>query len=247
MKYAFPLIALACIGIVGCSPKYYVPSTQNVPLFSEKGQLDLNVNGNQNQVGVQTAYAATNGLALQLNGALVVPQDDDNGNGGSGSFVEIGAGYFKPITEHWVFETYGIFGAGGMHNHFPNSVNDYPSSDGRISATHYRYGIQPNFGFRSKHFFAGISTRLMGVSYTDIRGNLMFDDESQANYLRNNNTMFLIEPALTLKAGFEWIKVQLQAGYSINASHMEFPQDRIHASVGLNFQLQTKKQGVVVE
>lgn len=247
MKKAFPFIAIACLGIVGCSPKYYVPSTQNVPLLSEKGQLDLNVNGNQNQVGFQSAYAATKGLALQLNGALVIPADDDNGNGGSGSFVEIGAGYFRPITDHLVFETYGIFGAGGMRNHFPNSVVDHPGTDGRISATHYRYGLQPDFGYRSKHFFAGVSARFMGVTYTDIQGSLMFDGKDQANYLRNNSTIFLIEPAITLKAGFEWIKVQLQAGYSINASHIEFPQDRIHASIGLNFQFQTKDQNVTVE
>lgn len=247
MKHTFPLIISACLFLAGCSPKYYVPSTQNVPLLSEKGELDLNLNGNHQHVAFQGAYAATKGLGLQLNGALVLPQDEENGNGGSGSFVEIGAGYYRPILAHWVFETYGIFGAGGMNNHFPHTSDTYQGTDGRISATLYRYGIQPNFGYRSKHFFAGISSRLMAVTYTDIKGSLVFDGVDQGDYLHDNNTIFLFEPALTLKVGIEWLKLQVQVGYSLNAVEYDFPQDHLNASIGLNFHLQTKKRDIDVK
>ena len=51
----FSMIALAMLVIVGCSPKYYVPNTHNVPLLEEKGQITLAVQGNINKFEVQKA------------------------------------------------------------------------------------------------------------------------------------------------------------------------------------------------
>ncbi len=223
------------ISLVSCSPKFYTPNTQNVPLISEKGETDLTVSGNPNQVEFQGAYGIANNVAIKANGGLFIPANLDNGNGGSGKFVEVGAGYFLPIQEHWVFETYGIVGMGSFENHLPSTQVDYPLTKGNVSSNLYRIGIQPNFGYKSKYFSAAISSRFVSLSYDKIRGDLYFENESQVEYLRDNSSHFLIEPALTIRGGLEHFKVQVQYGYSLNVTNSSFKQDKTFFTVGLNF------------
>ena len=222
-------------GLTSCSPKFYTPNTQNVPLISEKGEVDLTLAGNVNQVEFLGAYGIGNHVAIIANGAVFIPSNLDNGNGGSGKSIELGAGYFLPIKEKWVFETYGIFGIGSVENHLPSTKVDYPLTDGKISANIFRAGIQPNFGFKSKYFSAAISSRIIYLSYNKIRGGLIFEDELQSDYLRKNSSNFLVEPALTLRGGFEKFKLQVQCGYSVNMSNINFRQDKFFLTLGLNF------------
>ncbi len=221
--------------LYSCSPKYYIPNTQNVPLLTEKGETNLTVAGNANQAEVQGAYAITNGLAVKANAGLFIPSDQDNGNGGSGKFIELGAGYFKPLEHHFVFEAYGIAGIGSVENHFPSTVADYPQTSGEISATVFRYGLQTNFGYKIKHFSAGLSSRFVHLNYSNIEGNLIYDNTQQTEYLEDNRSNFLIEPALTIRGGFEKFKIQAQYGYSFNLSNSEFKQDNAFVTLGLNF------------
>lgn len=230
MKYTHILGFLLVILIAGCNPKFYSSNTQNVPLISEKGETNLTLSGNGNQVEFQGAYGVTNSFAIQANGGLFIPSDLDNGDGGSGKFFEVGGGYFRPVADNFVFETYGLVGFGTVENHFPSLTT------GRdISANIIRFGIQPNFGYKSKYFSAAISARFVNLMYNNIEGDLIFDGVSQKTYLEDNKSNFLIEPALTLRGGFERIKLQLQIGYSLNASNSDFKQDKTSMTLGLNF------------
>lgn len=234
MKTLIILLSSAFI-FAACSPKYYVPNTQNVPLISEKGETNVNVTGNGNQVEFQGAYGVSNAFAVQLNSGWYIPADLDNGNGGSGRFVEFGGGYFNTIRENWVLETYGIVGFGKFENHLPSTTMDSPQTNGDISANITRFGIQPNFGYKSKYFSAAISSRIVNLTYNNIDGDLIFENEDQVEYLKNNSSNFLIEPAITIKGGTEKIKLQLQYLYSANLTKSDFKQDNSLVSVGLNF------------
>ena len=235
MRFLKIVTVITTLTLAGCSPKYYTPNTQNVPLLSEKGETSLTLSGNVNQIEFQAAYAISEGFALMANGGLFIPADQDNGNGGSGKFMELGAGYFKPIDENFVFETYGIIGFGSVENHLPSTMSAYPMTSGDISANVFRYGIQPNFGYKSKQFSAAISSRLVNLNYNKIEGDLFFEDENQVDYLKSNNSNLLLEPALTLRGGFEKFKIQLQYGYSFNLSQSDFRQDSSYFTVGLNY------------
>lgn len=235
MNHLKMITILGAIILTGCSPKFYTPNTQNVPLISEQGEVSLTLSGNANQAEFQGAFGVINGFAIKANGGLFIPSDLDNGDGGSGKFVEIGGGYFKPINENFVFETYGIIGLGAVENHFPSTVADNPLTKGNVSANILRYGIQPNFGYKSKYFNAAISSRFVMLNYSKIKGDLIFDERSQADYLKENDLNFLIEPAITIKGGLERIKLQLQYGYSLNATNNNFKQDNSFFTVGLNF------------
>ena len=228
------VLAFVCV-FASCSPKYYTPNTLNVPLFSEKGETNLTLSGNVNQVEFQGAYAVANNIAIIANGGVIMPGNLETGNGGSGKLVELGAGYFKPVTENWIFETYGIVGYGSMENHLPSTKDYYPLTKGNISANLLRVGIQPNFGYKTKNFSAAISSRIVNLSYSNIKGDLIYDDVVQTNYLKDNSSNFLIEPALTLRGGFEKFKLQLQYGYCINLTNNNFRQDNWNLTLGLNF------------
>ncbi len=234
MRNSLILCVVALIAI-GCNPKYYSPNTQNVPLLSEKGEVNLSLSGNANQAEFQGAYAAGEHFALQANGGLFIPKDLENGDGGSGKFIEAGAGYFTPVSERFVFELYGLLGTGNVENDLRSRATTNPPTTGVISASVFRYGIQPNFGFKSKYFSAAVSSRIVSLNYSNIDGDLVFDGMNQRTYLSDNSTNFLFEPALTLRAGIEKLKFQLQIGRSFNLSNEDFRQDNGYATVGLNF------------
>ncbi len=246
MKPIHTISIFFLLAIVGCSPKYYVPNTQNVPGINAKGQVNFILAGNSNQTELQAAYGITDKLALQLNGGFV-PQQNDNGNSGSGKLIEGGLGYYKNLNESWLFDTYALFGMGDVANDFPSTVSDYPSTTGKLSATLFRYGLQPGLSFHRKYFTITGSARITNLNYMDINGNLIFDGVDQQAYLRSNNSNFLVEPAITIRGGFEKLKLQLQVLRSFNLTSSNFRQDYSLVSVGLNFNFGGVNKSQVVE
>lgn len=115
---------------------------------------------------------------------------------------------------------------------------DNPQTTGDISANLLRFGIQPSLGYKSNHFEAAISSRFASLNYSNIEGDLIFENVNQVNYLNDNKSNFIIEPALILRGGFEQIKLQLQLGYSLNVTESDFKQDKAFGTIGLNFNLQ---------
>jgi hypothetical protein len=234
-KYNFLLAAISAVLLAGCNPKYYSPNTQNVPLLEKKGETNLTLSGNGNQVEFQGAYAISENMGLMANGGLFIPSDLDNGNGGSGSFGEVGLGFYAPLENNMVFETYGLIGVGSVENHFPGNVAENSPLKGEVKASVFRVGIQPNLGYKSGNFSAAVSSRFSVLSYSGAEGDLVFDGENQVDYLNANKSNFLIEPALTLRGGLDKVKLQVQVGYSLNASNSDFKQDNGFVTVGLNF------------
>lgn len=234
----YNLAGLAILFLVtACNPKYYIPNTQNVPLLKEKGQVNLTAAGNGNQLEVQGAYGITDHLGVMANTGFFMPKNDGNGNGGSGKLGEIGLGYFTALSEHVVFETYGLVGVGNVENHFPSTVTEYPGTSGNIKASMFRFGIQPNIGYSGKYFMIAFSSRMAALNYNNISGNLYHNGINQVNYLNSNTSSFLLEPALTIRGGLEKVKLQLQLTRSFNLSHPKFQQDFSLLTIGLNFNL----------
>ncbi len=235
MKKSIIVIILIAGIMTSCSPLFYTPNTQNVPLISEKGDNKLTVAGNGNQVELQGAYGLTDAFAIQANAGWFLPREEDNGNGGSGKFIELGGGYFTPIQENFVFEAYGLIGFGTMENNFPSTKEANLESKGDISANVFRIGIQPNFGYKSKHFEVALSSRIVNLMYNNIKGDLIYGTENQIDYLTDNKSNFLVEPAITVRGGLEKIKLQVQYGYSYNLSNKDFKQDNSFLTLGLSY------------
>lgn len=227
-------VLLSIFLLSACSPKYYVPNTQNVPLLSEQGQVSITAGGNANQVEIQGAYAVSNSLGIMGNVGFFNPKDDGNGNGGSGKLGEVGVGYYKPFGTGFVFETYGLVGFGSFENHFPAANG---GNMGKINGRLSRYGIQPSFGYKTKAFEVALSSRVSSLHYGEPDGDLVFDGVNQIDYLNENDAFLLLEPALTLRAGLEKIKFQLQLTRGFNLTDNDFRQDESLLSLGVNLNL----------
>ncbi|MBW4362598.1 hypothetical protein [Flavobacterium taihuense] len=219
--------------LTGCGPVYYVPNTQNVPVMKNKGQtnlsLGLNVSESTDGFELQGAYGLTDKITIQLNTDWVKSSDD--ASNGSGNFVELGIGYYKKISNSFVFETYGLLGYGSMKY---SENYDYLQE---IKANFFRLGLQPCISFSSKYFIASLSGRFANINYNSISGNYY-----EVDYLKTNNSYWLVEPALTVQAGFENIKLQIQFQLSDNLTNSNFSQDYSLFSVGLKVNLNSKKK-----
>ncbi len=230
--FRFPFV-VGVVLIQGCNPIYYSPNTQNVPLLRGKKDHSIAIAGNNTRGELQAAYAVSDRVALGVNGGRFSQKDNSNGDGGSGSFGEVAVGYFQNVSERVVFETYGLFGMGNVENHFKSSVAANPGTDGKIASDLVRFGVQPSLGYRHPVFEAAISTRVANLNYSNAKGSLVFDRVAQVTYLNNNNQLWLVEPALTVRAGARFLKVQIQIGRSVNLTNGDFRQDKSHATIGI--------------
>lgn len=236
MKKILSLLFWALLfALCACSPRYYVPNTQHIAMIDRKGKTNLTVSGDGEQGEFQAAYGVGEHIGLMADGAVYFPQNDENGNGGSGNLVGLGVGYYKNFTENILFDTYIIGGIGKMKNHLPTTLEDHPGTTGKISAKVYRFGLQPSLSYNSPYFSITGSARFVNLMYHNISGNLIYKNKDQVDYLNTNKTNFLIEPAITLRAGLPNAKLQLQYLYSFNMSNSSFRQARSLISIGANF------------
>lgn len=108
-KFISVVLWSLALALCSCTTTYYIPNTQHIPIIDEKAKTST-VAGNGNQAEFQAAYGVGESVAIMANGVVVFPQDEYNGNGGSGRLVDLGVGYFKPLSENWLFDTYAIVG-----------------------------------------------------------------------------------------------------------------------------------------
>ncbi len=224
--YSILLVA----GISACSPKYYAPDTHNVPLISKKGETNIALAGTLDleveKLEFQVSRGITKNIAVKANGGLYKPlaASETENRSGSAKFIEFGAGYFKRVSEDWIFETYGIYGIGTVKNTFTPPTRTFFLDDQVLTANIRRIGIQPNFGFKNDNFLFAMSSRFVHLSYRDITGNFVYEGEDQQNYLRANDQHFLIEPGLTFGAGLDGFSFRIHAGASFNLTNPNFRQ-----------------------
>ncbi len=242
MRRIKPILYLGlCLAFAGCNPIYYSPNTQNVLIAPSAGDLMASAAYDGNRAELQASYAVTDAVALQVNGGLYEPDDLDNGDGGSGRFLEVGAGYFAPIGEAFSWEVIGLVGAGSLENHFPSTRDSNPGTTGEISANLVRFGIQPAIGYQSRYIDAAVSSRILRMSFREVEGSLVYGGEDQVVLLGEGLGYLLFEPAVTVRAGSDRVKLQLQAGRSFNLTDDEFRQDESMASVGFVVVLPTRR------
>lgn len=215
------------ISLSACSPKYYTPDSHNIPLISRKGETNLAVSGSTGRAEFMASHGITEKIALKANGGIYFPSDFgryETGNSGSGKFLEFGAGYFKPLENNWIFETYGIFGLGSMEVDFSeNDVFDI-DAQGTLSAKILRFGVQPNIGYKTENFVFGAAARIAYLSFNDIEGDLVYLQTSQKDYLQNNNGHFLAEPGILVGMAFDKFSIRAHGGLSLNISDFKFQQ-----------------------
>jgi predicted porin len=226
------LAILVALLLSSCTHYYYVANVHNVPLFKEKNEYrisgSLGSGDESTCIEVQAAYSVTDKIGIMANYMSAKGGDVTSHNYGSGNYIDGAVGYYKPVGRFGVFETYGGLG-------LINQRHEYSSGSSDLSSL--KFYIQPSFGFTSKFFDIAVSTRFSALTF-NIKSNNISGNYELSNELNSlsTNVRYYFEPAITLRAGWQYTKLQFQAAYSGNIIHedMQIGED-YHFSIGICF------------
>ena len=192
------VLLLSVITILGCAPEFYSPNRVNIPEL--KNKKDIRVSFAKGYLGfeAQMAYALTNNIGLISNYANYVDGEDSEGfDGGSGSGIEFGGGYFTS-KENLVFENYMTFGFCSFYNRAKliNSVEE--DDDGKLDSDFTKLSLQSSLTYQSKYFSISSALRFTNLTYNNIEGNYTYLSQNLGDHLRSNPVHNFIEPAIQL-------------------------------------------------
>lgn len=224
-------IALASLFITSCK-SVYQPNAVNTPLFNNAGEVRASVDA-QN---VQLAYAVTDHAGVMVNGFRVKENSEDNNINGSGGLVELGFGYYTRVRP-FIFETYVGGGMGSVQFSELRTQNN-ETTRYTFEAQGTRFFIQPSFGLGSRFFDIALTPRFVMGKYYRVSTNYSTQDQIDGKFYQVDQPLWtFIEPAITVRGGYQWIKLQVQFGLSqkLNAQQLSYKDSFVN--VGLSFNL----------
>lgn len=211
---------------------YYMQNPPMVTAFKEKNEVRLSgsvATGKENNGStVQGAYSITDNVGITANWFKYQASSGRGGNW-KAQYYDIGIGYFKDFEKKGLFEIYGGFGLlEQTHEYYyikTDSVNigwlGYMVSQTLVpvgSAT-YRANkifVQPSYGFSFDAIDIIVSAKLSYLNFTSVDnnvtpGNYRYDEAQSFAY---GKSYLFIEPAITFRAGWKYVKFQLQYAYN---------------------------------
>jgi len=200
MKKLIMLILVISI-FYSCSSFVYYPSVANAPLLQEKDETKVSVGIKGYSLYLNTSYAVTDHIAVQINGHLlslpVSESGDDYKNGNA--YTEMAIGLYYPFAKNFVAELY--LGGGLGYTGYQNI-----SSGTSTHRFHNKIFLQGDLGFTLSGFEIGF---LIKGSYVDV-----FMERVNGVDSGNQKMDIFFEPAVFMKFGWDQHKINLQAGLS---------------------------------
>jgi hypothetical protein len=241
---SFLLTILFC----SCSHYYYVPNVQNVPLFREKNEYRFSgaygLGTETSCMELQGAYSITRNLGVMSNFMYAKGIDNHDDSWGKGTYLDAAIGYYKPIKKSGVFEIYsGVGGSTQQHQYRSEIFDSSNPYNGNLSAgtsdlSFIKIFFQPSIGMTFNGFEFAFSTRFNNLTFINIDNNI--DKLSNKNeFDRLNSTaqiknFMFFEPALTIRGGWKYCKVQLQGATASYLNNGRYHFDQYHLTIGLN-------------
>ncbi len=227
----------------GCIHTYYVSNVQNVPLFLEQNELrlsgSLGLGSRSISTGLQAAFSPTSNIGVMANFMSAKGVEESDNSWGKGNYIDGAIGYYKPFSKSGVFEIYGGFGGSSQRHKYRNErIDSHPdiNDGGTASLSFIKLFIQPDIGFTFNHFDFVFSTRFNRISFNKVNYQIdktLSDEYQTLNSIKLQKNYLLVEPALTIRGGWENLKVQVQASKisrpNFNVSYF----DGFNISVGL--------------
>jgi hypothetical protein len=231
MKKTF-LFSLGIIAIFSsCSTTMYVPNTVNAPLLKEKKEVKINIDQNN----LQAATAISNHVGLMLNGFYKTYKNNNYQH--EGGLAEIGLGYYKPMNQkHLVLEAFGGLGLGTVSKR-ENITNNSQTYTASLKANATRIFLQPEIGYSNKIVDIIFTPRFSFLKYNSFSSSNYTQQQLKEDYLDNgqltSSVYIFAEPALTVRLGYKWIKLQVQYGLTTNISGGNIKYADNFSSIGL--------------
>lgn len=235
-------LLLSALTITSCSRYYYKPNGVNTPLFTGGNQGHLNLAGSigsgdntgvTNFFDVQGSYSPINHLGIIANYSTYnyTPDNYDYANGrvdAHANLFEAGIGGYYAVGKKkvkMVADFYGGGGVGSIRSDVDMKVN--------------RFFLQPGIGMRTPWVDVAFNLRYSNVKYRDFDANGRDDV-----YLKNQNLIDqrgrrmdansygFFEPAITVRAGYKFAKVQFQGVLSQNVNNVYWDYNPARFTVG---------------
>jgi hypothetical protein len=186
--------------LVNCSHYYYAPNVQQVPMFTQKNELQISgFSGAGNEIttnDVQVAYSITDHIAIMGSGMWANGQNSSKTSFGNGRYTEGALGYFSPFEKYGVFEFYAGAGTSKQHHQYDSAQT--------MDLSFSKFFVQPSIGIKKNAFECAVSMRASYINFTQVQGNYVSPDIP----LKQGYVFF--EPAITLRTGVKFIKFQAQ-------------------------------------
>src|SRR5690606_38397172 len=107
----------------------------------------------------------------------------------------------------------------------------------RYDVNGLRWFVQPGIGYNTPYFEAAFTPRLSFVSFYNYSASGYTPQEIEQEHLDpntiENTTWVFVEPAITLRGGYKWIKLQAQYGVTLkaNSADLNHGKDFLHVSL----------------
>ena len=235
MNKLLSLVRLACVlALCQSCRTAYTPNALNVPLLQEQGEIKLMVS----PTNYQAAYAVTDKIGIMANGRVATSANSTSVNGtatdsfdAKNTVFEAGIGFYGRTQRNLTYEVYGGGGITqvGFHGTGSSTGKNYDVSG-------MKFFVQPNIGFTSRGFDIAFSTRLSGLQFSTATGNYTATElkNNELDQLASSMHLFL-EPAITLRGGYKYVKLQAQVGGSFKMTQAVIPYNGLILNMGLVF------------
>jgi hypothetical protein len=223
-KWHIAYVLLSLLGfITSCSPEY-IPNMVNSPMLSNQGEFQATVATGTSNFDAQTAFAITDNIGIMVNGSYGNETNDSTDDFHKHLFFEGGLGYYDKIGTKGRYEIYGGFGTGKAEGYYDNALVGSQITD----ANYNRFFIQPGIGMSTGIFDGSFSPRVVFVQM----------NPKGPNFETGNYNAF-IEPVITSKIGYKYVKFIVQMGASFQLGDQELTYEHQHFifnfGINLNF------------
>ncbi len=253
MKKSFYFIFLNFVFLFGCTTEhyYYIQNVQQVPLFKEKKEVRLSgsIGGGNvlKTTGAQAAYSITNHLAVSTNMMFSKMTGGNTPDWSKGEYYDGAAGYFKDFKKYGVFELYAGVGSSSQHHVYneeellgftpffliPITRLEYR---GTADVSYLKYFAQANYGLSYNSYDVALSTKISDLYFNKVNNHIVdtLYAHSEIERMKGSRHSIVIEPAITIRGGWKYVKAQLQFAYTGMINNSSFRFDSYNLSLGIN-------------
>jgi hypothetical protein len=221
-----------------CAPTY-IPNIRNSPMFTQKGEVQVNfqvgngLNGQAavsitNNIGIMGSYSYLRRTGREQNNA---PAEDYRKH----TFGEAGIGYFKNNNSMFV-EIFAGYGEGtGLSN---DNFYFFGSNNVSASGNYKRYFFQPAFGMNKRTMFVSFVPRFSVVEFTEF-------SNGGVRYVVEEDPILFFEPGVIGRVNFDDnFYFTFQTGLSLPVTAEPFYDHRgIQVATGIGVRFGGRKLG----
>ncbi len=209
-----------------CTTTLYRSNAVNAPLLREKGEVKINATSND----LQLAAGLSNNLGIMANG-YYQKYTSSNSYEHRGGMGELGLGFFTNNEDdnNFYFEAFAGPGFGSVYRQKTFTRPNESPYLGSFQAQAAKLFLQSDFGYSNEFLDVILTPRFSAVKYLSFDHSNYPQEELHDDYLDNNRltdpVFVFAEPAITVRGGFKYIKLQAQYGLTLNLTghHIRHP------------------------